>query len=69
MKVRDREKIILEILQEKQLVSVDELSRKFGVSVVTIRKDLQHLEDEGKLVRTFGGAATGSHRPDSGPYG
>ncbi len=59
MKVRDREKIILEILQEKQLVSVDELSRKFGVSVVTIRKDLQHLEDEGKLVRTFGGAAAG----------
>lgn len=57
MKIQDRECTILEILQKRQTISADELSHLFGVSLVTVRKDLQRLEDEGKLVRTFGGAA------------
>ncbi len=58
MKFQDRAKIILELLEQQHTVKVQELSERFGVSVVIIRKDLQRLEDEGKLIRTFGGAAS-----------
>ncbi len=37
-------------------VRVAELAGKFGVSPVTIRKDLLALEGEGRVVRTHGGA-------------
>jgi len=37
-------------------VSVDALARRFGVSVMTIRRDLTHLAREGKVTRTHGGA-------------
>lgn len=57
MKFREREEIVLGILQRQQTVKAEELSQKLGVSLVTVRKDLQRLDDEGKLVRTFGGAA------------
>ncbi len=55
MKFQEREKIILELLQEKQVVRVEELSELLQVSLVTVRKDLRLLESEGKLLRTFGG--------------
>ena len=48
---------ILTLLAEKQAVSVDELSRTFETSEVTIRKDLAKLEEEGLLLRRFGGAS------------
>lgn len=37
-------------------VRVDELAARFGVSAVTIRKDLAQLEQQGRLVRAHGGA-------------
>ncbi len=55
MKFQEREKIILELLQEKQVVRVEELSELLQVSLVTVRKDLRLLESEGKVLRTFGG--------------
>lgn len=44
------------LLTEKQ-VFVNDLSRRFQVSTVTIRKDLAILEDEGIALRVYGGAA------------
>jgi DeoR/GlpR family transcriptional regulator of sugar metabolism len=41
-------------------VSVSELAEQFGVSAVTIRSDLSHLERQGLLIRTHGGAMTGT---------
>ncbi len=38
-------------------VSVEDLSRRFGASVATIRRDLNSLEEEGSIRRTHGGAA------------
>jgi DeoR/GlpR family transcriptional regulator of sugar metabolism len=35
---------------------VGDLAERFGVSAVTIRKDLQVLESEGRLIRAHGGA-------------
>jgi DeoR/GlpR family transcriptional regulator of sugar metabolism len=38
-------------------VSIDELASRFGVSGMTIRRDLELLESRGDAVRTYGGAA------------
>ena len=47
---------IRNILLEKKSVTVTELSKKFSVTEETIRRDLQQLENEGFLSRTYGGA-------------
>ncbi len=47
---------IIEELQENGKVHVSGLSKKCGVSEVTIRNDLIHLEQKGMLIRTRGGA-------------
>jgi DeoR/GlpR family transcriptional regulator of sugar metabolism len=52
----ERYKAILTILNRLKKVSVQDLTQRFGVSEVTIRKDLSFLEERGKLVRTHGGA-------------
>jgi len=43
-------------LMSKGTVSVEALSKRLGVSVATIRRDLSLLEDEGHMRRTHGGA-------------
>lgn len=43
-------------VSETQHVTVSQLAEKFGVSVDTIRRDLQELHDDGQLIRTRGGA-------------
>lgn len=52
----ERRQQILDLLGEKNKVSVDELCQLFDVSSVTIRKDLQLLDEANKLTRTHGGA-------------
>ena len=47
---------ILDILLKEKKISVCELSRRLGVSEVTIRKDLTELEKQGRLLRRYGGA-------------
>lgn len=51
----DRADEIVSMVDERGFVSVKELSEFFGVSEVTIRRDLQRLHDENRLRRTFGG--------------
>jgi DeoR/GlpR family transcriptional regulator of sugar metabolism len=52
----DRRDRIIQILRQQDEVSVHELNQRLGVSEVTIRKDLQQLEDQGYLTRVRGGA-------------
>ena len=47
---------IRKLLFQQKKVTVDALSKQFGVSTVTIRKDLEHLEQEGIAQRIYGGA-------------
>ncbi len=54
--VVDRRAFILKKLEEEEQVNVSELSRKFSVSEVTIRKDLRHFEKKNILIRSRGGA-------------
>lgn len=46
---------ILDLINTEGQVGVNELSRKFNVSEVTIRNDLSHLEKKGFLIKTRGG--------------
>lgn len=47
---------IAEIVRKQGEVKVDELSELLNVSSVTIRQDLNYLEQQGYLKRSFGGA-------------
>lgn len=47
---------IAEIVRKQGEVKVDELSERLNVSGVTIRQDLNYLEQQGYLKRSFGGA-------------
>jgi DeoR/GlpR family transcriptional regulator of sugar metabolism len=52
----ERRNQILEQLQEEKRVVVSDLSRKFGVSEETIRRDLDKLDKDGVAVKSYGGA-------------
>jgi len=52
----ERRSYALDQLKAEGHLSVTELSGDLGVSDVTIRKDLQFLEDQDLLIRTHGGA-------------
>jgi len=47
---------ILDELNSKGHVTVSDLSRKYNISEVTIRNDLDHLEKQNMLIRARGGA-------------
>ena len=52
---QERMSQIIQILKQEGRVRVKDLSQRFGMSEDAIRKDLQSLEKEGILERTYGG--------------
>ncbi len=52
----ERRRKIIEELAVYKSVKVVDLSKEFGVTEETIRRDLEKLEQEGTLMRTYGGA-------------
>ena len=56
IKLNRRQQLIIDELDEHNFTKVNELCEKLNVSAVTIRKDLQYLENTGVLYRTHGGA-------------
>lgn len=52
-----RQQVILAQINRGDVVSVSELSDRFGVSLETIRRDIRVLEDAGQVRRVHGGAA------------
>lgn len=56
MHLNHRQTEIVNMLQGGQRISVRELAARFAVSEMTIRRDLNALEAERLLVRTYGGA-------------
>jgi len=57
----ERRIAIMKVLHERGVATVSKLSDTFGVSEVTIRKDLTELEEQSLLVRTHGGAILHDH--------
>ena len=53
---KERRALILRMLEQKEEVSVIEISQQTGISEVTIRKDLTMLQNRHLLLRTRGGA-------------
>lgn len=53
---RERQQHIARLVEEHGRVRVSDLAGRFGVSEVTVRKDLLALEAVGQVVRTHGGA-------------
>ena len=56
MLAAERRNLILEKVHANKTVIVSELSREFEVSEETIRRDLDKLEEDGHVVKTYGGA-------------
>jgi len=52
----ERDRVILNLLEEQRFVSFRELSRRLSASAATLRRDLERLQGAGKLKRVRGGA-------------
>src|SRR5690625_2547112 len=59
----ERDRIIMDLIEEKGIVKVAELSELCQVTEETIRRDLDRLEQQGKLKRNHGGAIAVSSQP------
>ncbi|PLU83447.1 DeoR family transcriptional regulator [Sinorhizobium medicae] len=57
MKPDDRRQAIMDVLMEAGTASVEELSFRFGVSKMTVHRDLDDLEQAGLLRKVHGGAS------------
>ncbi|MGQ9850872.1 MAG: DeoR/GlpR family DNA-binding transcription regulator [Aggregatilineaceae bacterium] len=62
MNAIERQKVILQIIAEQGAVTVAELCERFGVSDMTIRRDLSILERASLLRRIHGGAVSARGR-------
>lgn len=67
MRDRDRRARLLERLRDDGQASVAELAASLGVTASTIRRDLDRLARDGRLVRTHGGAALTASPRAAGP--
>jgi DeoR family transcriptional regulator, fructose operon transcriptional repressor len=63
-----RRMAILAEIRDRTAVSADDLSRRFAVSVETIRRDLRGLQQKGLLERVYGGATRPSGRSSEGSF-
>lgn len=54
--INARHRKILDLLEQKKEVRADEIAETFNISLMTVRRDLQALEDQGLLERFHGGA-------------
>lgn len=66
--MRNRRDEILTWLQRDGQVKVADLVERFGVSEMTIRRDLEQMAGEGLLVRTYGGAMLSAGLTREQPY-
>lgn len=64
----ERKQVILEELNRYGKVKVLALAERFQVSSETIRRDLDALEQSGKLKRVYGGAVRESYQEGEPPY-
>lgn len=65
---KERLKLIRQQVEEEKKVTVASLSQIHGVTEETIRRDLEKLEAEGFLTRTFGGAVLNNNSLSDNVY-
>lgn len=54
--VDERQSQILRMVRDRGEVKVEELAKTFGISLMTVRRDLQFLEEQQLVTRFYGGA-------------
>lgn len=59
MNQSSRQAYIRELVARRGECSVEQLAKDLGVSGMTVRRDLQTLADDGRVIRTHGGATLG----------
>ena len=64
----ERRSQILKALEAEKRVLVPELAKKYAVTEETIRRDLEKLEKEGLLKKTYGGAVQAQNLSHELPY-
>ena len=57
MAVAARDDLVMERLRESGSASVAELATTLGITESTVRRTLQRLAEDGRVIRTYGGAA------------
>ena len=62
MAQRERLESIRQILEQEKRLTVSDMSKAFGVTEETIRRDFEKLENKGILTRVHGGAILNSER-------
>ncbi|ACV48766.1 MULTISPECIES: HTH-type transcriptional regulator GlpR [Halomicrobium] len=65
----ERKRRIVELVTERDGCSVARLATELDFSKATIRRDLQELEDDGRIERSHGGAVPASSVGQERPYG
>jgi DeoR family ulaG and ulaABCDEF operon transcriptional repressor len=56
MHAAEREQLILQMLQERGFIGFQELDNRVAASPATLRRDLERLADQGRIIRVHGGA-------------
>lgn len=67
MLARQRQRVILSMLETQPSLRTIELAKHFDVTDETIRRDLEYLDAENKLIRTHGGALRIERRDTAQP--
>ena len=65
----ERHQYILEKLYRHKAVEVNELATELGVTPMTIRRDLQALEEGGRVKKSHGGAVLSESIAREATYG
>ncbi len=65
---KERQNTIMEILTERKFCTVRYLSKQLYVAPITIRRDLDELENAGLVERCYGGVSLPSHENREVPF-
>ena len=68
MLTRQRQDLLLKLLEEKGSITVSEVKDMLSASESTIRRDITALDQEGKLVKVFGGAVAADQKVTTHEY-
>lgn len=65
MHATERERVILSLLDEQGFISFQSLAGQLSASPATLRRDLERLQEAGKLIRVRGGAQLATDAPQT----
>jgi DeoR family ulaG and ulaABCDEF operon transcriptional repressor len=68
MHAAEREQRILQLLQQRGFIAFQELESQLDASPATLRRDLDKLENAGRLVRVHGGARLAQAAPETSEH-